>query len=158
MEIIRRVAAHEEENEKKERNYTYVKHEVEKKLGDKGDVKSTETRTYDVMVIYGEQVERLVAKDDKPLPPKDAAEEEQKINKLIEKYKDETEDQRKRRLEKAEKNKEEDRAFIKDLPGSVKDAAICNVVLSLASHLQLSTIAEGVENEQQLQYLASQGC
>jgi diguanylate cyclase (GGDEF)-like protein len=51
-----------------------------------------------------------------------------------------------------------DRAFIKDLPESVKDAAICNVVLSLASHLQLSTIAEGVENEQQLQYLASQGC
>lgn len=51
-----------------------------------------------------------------------------------------------------------DRAFIKDLPDSVKDAAICNVVLSLASHLNLSTIAEGVENEGQLQYLAAQGC
>lgn len=51
-----------------------------------------------------------------------------------------------------------DRAFIKDLPASVKDAAICNVVLSLASHLQLSTVAEGVENEEQLQFLAEQGC
>ena len=51
-----------------------------------------------------------------------------------------------------------DRAFIKDLPASVKDAAICNVVLSLAQHLNLATVAEGVENEEQLQFLAAQGC
>lgn len=51
-----------------------------------------------------------------------------------------------------------DRAFIKDLPESVKDAAICNVVLSLADHLNLTTVAEGVENEQQLAFLAKQGC
>jgi len=51
-----------------------------------------------------------------------------------------------------------DRAFIKDLPASVKDVAICNVVLSLASHLNLSTVAEGVENEEQLQFLAAHGC
>ena len=51
-----------------------------------------------------------------------------------------------------------DRAFIKDLPGSVKDAAICNVILSLAQHLNLGTVAEGVENEEQLQFLAAQGC
>jgi len=51
-----------------------------------------------------------------------------------------------------------DRAFIKDLPESVKDAAICNVVLSLASHLNLTTIAEGVENDQQLNFLSKQGC
>ncbi len=115
VEIIRRVAAHEEENEKKERNYTYVQYVIEKKLVDKGAVKSTETRTYDVMVIYGEQVERQVAKDDKPLPPKDAAKEEEKINKLIEKYKNETEDQRRKRLEKAAKEKEKAREFVKDI-------------------------------------------
>lgn len=51
-----------------------------------------------------------------------------------------------------------DRAFIKDLPESIKDVAICNVVLSLAKHLNLLTVAEGVENEMQLQFLAAQGC
>ncbi|MFC7298423.1 putative bifunctional diguanylate cyclase/phosphodiesterase [Herminiimonas aquatilis] len=51
-----------------------------------------------------------------------------------------------------------DRTFIKDLPSSVKDAAICNVILSLASHLSLLTVAEGVENELQLEFLAAQGC
>lgn len=51
-----------------------------------------------------------------------------------------------------------DRAFIKDVPASVKDVAICNVVLSLASHLNLSTVAEGVENEEQMEFLATHGC
>ncbi len=51
-----------------------------------------------------------------------------------------------------------DRTFIKDLPHSVKDAAICNVILSLANHLNLLTVAEGVENEQQMQFLSEQGC
>jgi len=51
-----------------------------------------------------------------------------------------------------------DRAFIKDLPESDKDAAICNAVLDLAKHLSLSVVAEGVETEQQLHYLEQRGC
>lgn len=51
-----------------------------------------------------------------------------------------------------------DRTFIKDLPASVKDAAICNVILNLAGSLNLQTVAEGVENEQQLAFLSTQGC
>lgn len=51
-----------------------------------------------------------------------------------------------------------DRAFIKDLPGSEKDAAICNAILSLAHHMQLSVVAEGVEDERQLQFLLERQC
>ncbi|MDP3842690.1 MAG: sensor domain-containing phosphodiesterase [Oxalobacteraceae bacterium] len=51
-----------------------------------------------------------------------------------------------------------DRAFIKDLPGSEKDAAICNAILSLAHHLQMSVVAEGVETEQQHQFLLERQC
>src|SRR5882724_11858865 len=111
-EIIRRVAAHEEENEKKKRDYTYEEKVLEKKLDGHGDVKSNETSCFDVMVIYGEHVQRQVSKDDKPLPPRDAAQEEEKINKLIAKHKNETEDQRAKRLEKAEKSRQEGRDFV----------------------------------------------
>jgi diguanylate cyclase (GGDEF)-like protein len=51
-----------------------------------------------------------------------------------------------------------DRAFIKDLPDSQKDGAICNAVLDLAKHLGLSVVAEGVETEQQLEFLEQRGC
>ena len=51
-----------------------------------------------------------------------------------------------------------DRAFIKDLPESQKDGAICNAVLDLARHLGLSVVAEGVETEAQLDFLEQRGC
>ncbi|HEY0061420.1 MAG TPA: sensor domain-containing phosphodiesterase, partial [Telluria sp.] len=51
-----------------------------------------------------------------------------------------------------------DRAFIKDLPASEKDGAICNAVLDLARHLNLSVVAEGVETEEQFRFLEQRGC
>lgn len=51
-----------------------------------------------------------------------------------------------------------DRAFIKDLPNSTKDDAICRAVIGLAELLNLETVAEGVETQEQLELLAHYGC
>jgi hypothetical protein len=68
-----------------------------------------------VMMLYGEQVERLIAKNDKPLSEKEAAKEDEKIQKVIDKRKRETEEERRKRLEREEKQREQDREFVRDV-------------------------------------------
>lgn len=117
-DLIRQAAGKDVENDKKQRDYTYVEREEEHKRNGKGEVASSEIRTYDVMMLYGEQVRRLVSKNDRPLPDKDAAKEEEKIQKSIDKRKNESEDERRKRLEKEEKQRADDRKFV----GEVADA------------------------------------
>jgi hypothetical protein len=116
--LIRVVADKDIENDKKQNDYTYIQREEEHKLDADGKVKSSESRTSEIMVLYGEQVRRLIAKDDKPLSEKDAAKEEEKIRKLTDKRKNENEEQRKKRLETGEKDREDARNFV----GEVADA------------------------------------
>ncbi len=115
QQLFRVVAAKDLENDKLQRNYTYIERQVDNRLDKNGQTKSTEVKTYDVLEIYGEQVERLIAKDDKPLDAKDAAKEDEKIQKIIDKRQNESEDERSKREEKEEKEREDDRKFTKEV-------------------------------------------
>lgn len=113
--LFRVVAEKDLQNDKLQRNYTYIERQVENKLDGKGKAKSSEVNTYEVLEIYGEQVERLIEKNDKPLSQKDAAKEEQKIQKIIDKRKNESEKDRKKREEREEKDREDDRKFVTEV-------------------------------------------
>jgi hypothetical protein len=115
QQLFRSVAEKDIENDKRLRDYTYTERDVEQKLDGKGQTKSTEVKTYDVMELYGEQVQRLIQKDDKPLSEKDAAKEEEKIQKVIDKRKNESEGDRKKRREKQEKEREDERKFVREI-------------------------------------------
>lgn len=51
-----------------------------------------------------------------------------------------------------------DKAFVQDVDRSASDAAIANAILSLASSLDLTVTAEGVERRGQLEWLRARGC
>jgi EAL domain-containing protein (putative c-di-GMP-specific phosphodiesterase class I) len=51
-----------------------------------------------------------------------------------------------------------DQSFVRDLTIDSNDAAIIRTILALGKSLNISVIAEGVETEQQRDYLASVGC
>ncbi|WP_192035858.1 EAL domain-containing protein [Halomonas sp. YLGW01] len=51
-----------------------------------------------------------------------------------------------------------DRSFIRDLAVDESDRAIVQGTLSMAHHMGLEVVAEGVETEEQLQYLTRFGC
>jgi len=123
-QLFRVVADKDLENEKRQRDYTYVDREVEHKLDGKGQVKSTEVKTYEILEIYGTPVQRLIEKDDKPLAAKEAAKEEEKIQKIIDKRKNESDQERKKREEKEVKQREEGRKFVRE----VADAYVFTLV------------------------------
>jgi EAL domain-containing protein (putative c-di-GMP-specific phosphodiesterase class I) len=51
-----------------------------------------------------------------------------------------------------------DRTFVRDLPDDSDDAAITRAVISLAHHLSLEVVAEGVETVEQLRALRAYDC
>lgn len=114
-DLIREAAEKDMQNDKKQRDYTYVQREEQHKLDGKDQVKSSESKTYEIMVLYEEPVRKLIARDDKPLNESDARKEDEKVQKVIEKRKDESESDRRKRLEKQNKEQEEGRQFVKEI-------------------------------------------
>jgi diguanylate cyclase (GGDEF)-like protein len=51
-----------------------------------------------------------------------------------------------------------DRSFVTDSPTNKDDQEIIKTIISMARNLNMDTVAEGVETEEQLDFLARQGC
>jgi EAL domain-containing protein (putative c-di-GMP-specific phosphodiesterase class I) len=51
-----------------------------------------------------------------------------------------------------------DKSFVQDIPGDDEDVAIIKTIIDLSNHMDLSLIAEGVETEEQREFLLSNGC
>jgi hypothetical protein len=112
QELVRESADKDLENTKRQRNYTYIQRNEQHHLDAKGRVTSTESKTYEIMVLSGEPTQKLIAKNDKPLSEKEARAEEDKIKSLVDKYRREDESARRKRLQKSEKEAEDNRRFV----------------------------------------------
>ena len=110
--LIQRAAEHDEANDKKAHDYTYVERE-----DDTGELeeKGVHAHTYEVTYLYGREFRRLVAKDDKPLSEADAAKEEERIQKRIAKIQSESEKTKEEREKETAKRREEGRKFVEEI-------------------------------------------
>ncbi len=113
--LIRAVAENDIANDLKQRDYAYLQREEEHKLDGQGNEKSRETRDYEIMMLYGQGVRRLIARNDKPLGAGEAAKEEKKIQEVMRKREQETPEQREKRLKKELREREEERAWVREI-------------------------------------------
>ncbi len=115
-EIVRRVAAADELNWKVARNYTFSERVNLRYLDSHGLVKSQEVSIHDVMLLDGSPYSRLVARDDRPLPPAEERKEQEKLARSIAERRDQTAAQRAQRLSEYDRRPEWQREAWRELP------------------------------------------
>lgn len=116
VEIVRRSVSRDTMNFRRGREYTYQREEVTRYLDGRGQVKRTESSTYDVVTLYGELYSRLIAKDGKPLDAKAAAKAEREWNEALQKRERESPEGKAKRLERERRNEEQGRRFLEEVP------------------------------------------
>jgi hypothetical protein len=114
-EIVRRSMEIDRRTLELARNYTCQHREVIKHLDNHGNVKSTEVKTFDISFYYGEEYSRLIMVDDKPLDDKQKKKEDEKLEKFLAKYRNESEEERQKRRDKEKKERQESRAYRLDV-------------------------------------------
>lgn len=114
-EIVRRSVLTDHHTLEMARHYTFRNRQVIKHLGKHGEVKSTEIKTFDVNFYYGQRYARLIQIDDKPLSEQEQKKEDEKLEKFLAKFRNESESDREKRLEKERKQREQRRAFLQDV-------------------------------------------
>ncbi len=97
-------------------NYTFLQRQETRDIDGSGKVKSRHSRTTDVTRLEGTPFKRLVAVDDKPLPPAEQRKEDEKLRVSIEERRKETPEDRQRRLADWRRRQEQRRGPVKEIP------------------------------------------
>jgi hypothetical protein len=106
-ELLKEVGKNEDEIDRLLEKYTYTETVTKRELDPNGQMKVKESETFELTFHKGARIRRLVAKNGKPLPPKEEADAQKDVEKRIREIeKREAEKERKERetAQKASKN------------------------------------------------------
>jgi hypothetical protein len=115
-EIVLRSVKLDSDNYRIARNYTFVERSDDRENDAQGRLKQHRVLTHDVTLLEGSPYRRLIARDDKPLPPAEEKKEQEKLRKSIAERRKETPEQRARRLSDWEKRRREEREPLLEIP------------------------------------------
>jgi hypothetical protein len=130
-EIVRQALRNDTRNRELERSYTYTLREETRKLDGGNAVKTTESKTWEVIPLAGgPPFRRLVQRDDRPLSPKEQQEQaaarkkhEDERRKRKELRAGETPEQKQKRLDARERNKQRNQEQVNEIVQRVRPAA-----------------------------------
>ena len=111
-EIIRQSVERDATNFERFKNYTFLERVEERRYGRSGNLSSREIQTYEFMVLAGRPYGKLVERDDKPLPAKEARKEQEKLEKESAKRQRESDSDKARE----DKDRSEERRYLREIP------------------------------------------
>jgi hypothetical protein len=115
-EILRKSVDLDQANWLRMKDYTWIGHRAERHLDSSGNVKSTDTRAWETVILYGEPHRRMLEHNGQPLPPDEQRKEQQKLDKSVAKLERETSGERRHRLSDYEKRRQKERDFLHEVP------------------------------------------
>jgi hypothetical protein len=115
-EIVKRCVELDKREIEVARNYTFLQLQEQREFDGSGQLKKTESTTFDVTLLEGSPYRRVIARDGKPLSPKEEAKEQEKLRKSIEDRRRETPEQRSQRIAEWERKQEKQREPLREIP------------------------------------------
>jgi len=97
-EIACRAVQRNAHNDVIARQYTYLQHNDVRTLDGAGHVKDRNRKTFDITLLEGSPYHRLIARDEKPLPPDEEKKQQELLKQSIEQRRKETPEQRRQRI------------------------------------------------------------
>lgn len=98
------------------RDYTYRYRDVERKLARDGSVRTTESKMFEVTILYGKQFTRLLERDGRPLAGAEQRKEEERFEREVAKRAKRSSSQQEQEDERVRAEDRERREFIRQIP------------------------------------------
>jgi len=114
-EIVRKSVELDQANWLRMKDYTWIAKETERHFDSSGQVKSIDTKKWETVVLYGEPHRRMLERGGKPLSAGEQEHEQKKLDQAVAKLERESEAQKQHRLAQQEKEREDDRDFLKEV-------------------------------------------
>jgi hypothetical protein len=115
-EIVRRALQRNAHNDEISRQYTFLQRDDVRTLDGAGAVKHRDLQTFDVTLLEGSPYRRLIARDDKPLPPQEEKKQREQLKKSIEQRHSETPAQRQQRIADWDRRRNRERENLNEVP------------------------------------------
>ena len=117
-EIVRRAVEANRAAENLARSYTFIERQDARELDGDNRPKRHEIKTFDVTLSEGSPYRRLIARNDQPLSPEEERIEREKLEQSIVQRRNETPEDRAKRLADWEKRRRKEREFLEELPAA----------------------------------------
>jgi hypothetical protein len=115
-EIVRKCIELDQTNWVRMKDYTWIAHETTRHLDSAGKLASEDSEAWETVILFGRPYHKTTERHGKPLSPEEQKKEQGKIDRATAKLERESPQERQTHLADYEKEREKDRAFLREIP------------------------------------------